>query len=145
MIIVDTNVIMAFLLTRGVTNRIISAHRDVFLTPEHCYGEIWKHREVWNRNKLSDVELKGILDGVRQLFVYPVAEEVYIERMDRAMELIEDPDDAPIIALALAVHNEGVWTYNTKHFLTEKVQSHITVLSTSDVLKRYPVNDGKRA
>jgi len=134
---------MAFLLTRGITNQIISAHRDVFITPEHCYNEIWEHRAVWNKNNLSDGELKEMMEGVQQLFVYPVAEAVYEERMNQAMELIKDPDDAPIVALALAVHNEGVWTYNTKHFLTEKVQSHITVLSTSDVLKKYPIDEEK--
>jgi predicted nucleic acid-binding protein len=139
MIIADSNVIMAFLLTRGITNQIISAHRDVFITPEHCYNEIWEHRDVWNKNNLSDEELKEIMEGVQQLFVYPVAEEVYKERMSLAKELINDPEDAPIVALALSIHNEGVWTYNTKHFLTEKVQSHITVLSTSDVLKKYPL------
>lgn len=143
MIIVDSNVIMAFLLTRGITNQIISAHRDLFITPEHCFNEIWEHRDVWNKNNLSDDELKEIMEGVQQLFVYPVAEEVYKEKMNLAMELINDPDDAPIVALALSIHNEGVWTYNTKHFLTEKVQSHITVMSTSDVLKKYPIKEEK--
>jgi len=39
MIIVDTNVILAFLLTEGITRKIISS-RDVFITPEHCFEEL---------------------------------------------------------------------------------------------------------
>jgi predicted nucleic acid-binding protein len=141
MIIVDTNVIMAFLLTKGITNRIISAHKDVFITPEHCYNEIWEHRDVWNRHNLPDDELNELLLGVRQFFIYPVSEEVYRENMDAATKLIADPDDAPILALALSIHNEGVWTYDTKHFQTENVRSKIRVLGTADVLKICPVDE----
>ena len=141
MIIVDTNVIMAFLLTKGITNRIISAHKDVFITPEHCYNEIWEHRDVWNRHNLPHDELNELLLGIRQFFIYPVSEEVYRERLDVATKLITDPDDAAILALALSIHNEGVWTYDTKHFQTEKVRSKVRVLRTSDVLKMYPVEE----
>lgn len=141
MIIVDTNVIMSFLLTNGITHQLIAAHKDAFITPEYCFEEIWEHKEVWNKKKLPDNELREIINGVRQLFIYPVSEEVYKVKLDEASKLIDDPDDIPIVALALAVHNEGVWTYDTKHFFTEKLQKHIKVLNTSDVIKLYPIQE----
>ena len=143
MIIVDTNVIMAFLLTKGITHQVIAAHKDVFITPEYCFEEIWEHKDVWNKSKLPDNELREIIDDIKELFIYPVSDDVFKDKLNDASKLIEDADDVPIVALALAIHNEGVWTYDTKHFLTEKVQSQITVLSTSDVLKMYPVSDSE--
>jgi predicted nucleic acid-binding protein len=141
MIIVDTNVIMAFLLTRGITHRTIAAHKDVFISPEHCFGEIWEHRDVWNRNNVSDEVLKEILDEVKRLFIYPVPDSVGQPAMAEASGLIDDPDDVPIVALALSVHNEGIWTYDTKHFCTEKLKKRIRVLSTSDVAGMYPAGE----
>ncbi len=141
MIVVDTNVIMSFLLTNGITHQLIAAHKDVFITPEYCFEEIWEHKEVWNKKKLPDNELREIINGIRQLFIYPVSEDVYKVKLDEASKLIDDPDDVPIVALALAVHNEGVWTYDTKHFFTEKLQKHIKVLNTSDVIKLYPIQE----
>ena len=141
MIIVDTNVIMAFLLTKGITHQVIAAHKDVFITPEYCFEEIWEHREVWNKRKLSDTELKEIIDDVKQLFIYPVSDDVFKDKLDSASKLIDDPDDVPIVALALAIHNEGIWTYDTKHFFTDKLQNQIRILSTSDVVKMYPVQE----
>ena len=70
MIIVDTNVIMAFLLTKGITHQVIAAHKDVFITPEYCFEEIWEHKEVWNKRKLSDSELNEIIDDVKWLKGY---------------------------------------------------------------------------
>ena len=61
--------------------------------------------------------------------------------MNEASELIVDVDDVPIVALALAVHNEGVWTYDKKHFHTEKLQSRIKVLTTTEVIKKYPLEE----
>lgn len=139
MIIVDTNVIIAFLLTKGITEKIISQHSGIFISPDHCFKELWEHRKVWNRNNLQDKELKTIMTTVKKLFVYSIPRSVYEEYEKEASGIIDDKDDVPIVALALAVENEGIWTYNTKDFMTEKVQAKVRVLTTSDVLKLYPV------
>ena len=115
MIILDTNVIMAFLLTDGITHQIIEAYKDVFVAPEYCFEEIWEHKDVWNRKKLPENDLRMILDEVKRLFIYSVSEDMYDDKLAEASELINDPDDVPIVALALAIHNEGIWTHD-KHF-----------------------------
>ena len=143
MIIVDTNVIMAFLLTRGITHQIISTHKDVFITPEHCFDEIWEHRDVWNKHGLRDKELVEIIEEIKRLFIYSVSDGVYEEKLQNASKLIKDPDDVPIVALALAIHNEGVWTYDKKHFSSGVLKAKVRVLSTSEVVKIYPVDEGE--
>lgn len=141
MIIVDTNVILAFLLTSGITRRIILGHKDLFIAPEHCFKELWKHRARWNKHNLSDTELSEIIDIVKKYFIFPVEEEVYKGFLAEATKLIEDINDAPVLALALSVENEGVWTYNVKHFDIEKVKARVKVLTTKDVLKMHPLEE----
>jgi predicted nucleic acid-binding protein len=140
MIVVDTNVIIAMLITRGVTEEIISAHPDVFITPEHCYAEAWEHRDVWNRRKLDDEALKEIIEDVERLLVNSIPEGIYEDRLAEAANLTSDPDDVPVVALALAVKNDGIWTYDKKHFSSRALREKVNVLSTSDVLKIYPID-----
>ena len=141
MIIIDTNVLLAFLLTDGITRRIIAENHDVFMSPEHCFEELWEHRFRWNKNKLQDRELIEIVDDVKRLFVMPVFQEVYDPYITDAEKLTDDKDDAPVIALALSIDNEGIWTHNIKHFRQKKFGERIRVLSTKDVLELYPLKE----
>ena len=141
MIVVDTNVIMAFLLTKGITHQIISTHRDAFITPEYCFEEIWEHKDVWNKHDLPENELIDLLEDIKDLLVYSVARDVYKDKESEASELISDPDDVPIVALGLAVHNDGIWTYDKKHFSSEPLKARIRILNTSDVVRMYPIEE----
>ncbi len=49
MIIIDTNVLLAFILTNGITRRIIVENPEVFMSPEYCFDELWEHRDRWNK------------------------------------------------------------------------------------------------
>ena len=141
MIIIDTNVLLSFLLTNGITRRIITENPAVFITPEYCFEELWEHRDRWNKKDLSDSELREIINNVKRLFVMVVSPDVYNAYISEGEELTDDKEDAPIIALALFVDNEGIWTYNTKHFRQEVFGEHIFVLSTKDVIKLYPLKE----
>ena len=70
-----------------------------------------------------------------------ISPEVYNPYIPEAEELTDDKDDSPIIALALSVDNEGIWTYNTKHFRQDIFGERIRVLSTKDVIKLYPLKE----
>ena len=61
MIIVDTNVILSAILTKGITKVVLTANKDVYMTPQSCFDELWKHRDVWNKNNQPDEDLKYIL------------------------------------------------------------------------------------
>ncbi len=81
------------------------------------------------------------MEDIKRLFVMPVSQEVYNSYISEAAELTDDKDDSPVIALALAVDNEGIWTYNIKHFRQEIFGERIRVLSTGDVIELYPFKD----
>jgi predicted nucleic acid-binding protein len=133
--------LLAFLLTDGITRRIIAENPDVFMSPEHCFEELWEHRDRWNKNKLQDSELLEIVNDVKRLFVMAVSPDAYNPYIPEAEELTDDKDDAPVIALALTVENEGIWTYNPKHFRQEIFGERIRVLSTKDVIELYPLKE----
>jgi len=139
MIIIDTNVLLSFLLTNGITRRIIADNPEVFITPEYCFEELWEHRDRWNKKDLPESELLKIVNDVKRLFVKAVPPEVYNLYISEGEKLTDDKEDAPIIALALSVDNEGIWTYNTKHFKQKIFGESIRVLSTKDVIKLYPL------
>ncbi len=44
-----------------------------------------------------------------------------------------DPDDVPVVALALAVDNEGIWTFNTKDFSDPRLLPRLRILGTAEV------------
>jgi len=135
MIIIDTNVLLAFLLTDGITRKIITENPEIFMSPDHCYDELWEHRNRWNNNRLQDNELLEIIADVKRLFVKVIPPEVYNPYVLEAEKLTVDKDDAPVIALALSIDNEGIWTFNTKHFRQKIFRDRIKVLSTKDVIK----------
>ncbi|HMB44687.1 MAG TPA: hypothetical protein VKL21_02585, partial [Candidatus Methanoperedens sp.] len=60
-----TNVLLAFLLTNGITRRIIVENPEVFMSPEYCFDELWEHRDRWNKNHLPDSELIEVVNDVR--------------------------------------------------------------------------------
>ena len=141
MIIIDTNVLLSFLLTNGITRRIIAENPEVFMSPEYCFEELWEHRDRWNKNDLPDSELIEVVNDVKRLFVMAVSPDLYNSYISEGEKLTDDKEDAPIIALALSVDNEGIWTYNTKHFRQEVFGERIRVLSTKDVIKLYPLKE----
>lgn len=137
MIIVDTNVILSALLTEGITKVVLTAHQDVYMTPQSCFDELWKHREVWNENTQPDEEQKYVLSRMKR-YIMIIDKKRYKNKLKKAKELIIDVDDAPLIALALSINNEGIWTYNTKHFNKDKLKGKVKILNIKDVIKMYP-------
>ena len=132
-IIVDTNVIISALMTKGVVRELIVYNPGEYITPDWCYQEVIKHQSVWNKNKLGTMEVESILKDMMNFFVYPIEKEIYQDKIKSAKPLIKDPDDVPVIALAHSVETKGIWTFNTKHFSTKMVRGQIKILTTYDV------------
>ena len=137
MIIVDTNVILSALLTEGITKVVLTAHKDAYMTPQSCFDELWKHREVWNENNQPDEEQKYVLSHMKR-YIIIIDKKTYKNKLKEAKELIIDVDDAPLIALALSIDIEGIWTCNTKHFIKDKLKGIVKILNIKDVIKMYP-------
>ena len=132
-IIVDTNVIVAALIQRGIVRELILRRPGVFMTAEACVREVWENRDDWNRKKVPETLVKEALDLLTDEFVSVVPRSAYKEKEDEAAGLIRDPDDVPVVALALAVDNEGIWTFNTKDFSEPRLLSRSRILGTAEV------------
>ena len=115
-IIVDANVIVAALIQRGIVRQLVLAHPGAFLTPDACVDEVWDNREDWNRRRVPEALVREALDLLTEHFIAVLPRLAYREREEEARTLIRDPDDVPVVALALAVDNRGVWTFNTRDF-----------------------------
>lgn len=134
-VIVDTNIVIAALIKEGIVRRIIAGNPGIWVMPDTCFEEIWEHRDKWNRSNISDDELREILDDFVEDFVILVSDEVYGSKMEMAEKLVNDNDDAPIVALCLAVENDGIWTFNPKHFRKSQATG-IRLLTTRDITDR---------
>jgi len=132
-VIVDTNVLVAALLQAGIVRELILGHPHSFVTPDACVAELWDHREEWNRRGLSEGILGEAIDLLTEYFVSTIPRPAYQEKEGEARSLIRDPDDVPVVALALALDNRGVWTFNTKDFSGPRLLARIRVLTTSEV------------
>ena len=71
-------------------------------------------------------------------YIMTINKKTYNNKLEEAKKLIIDNDDAPLIALALSVDNEGIWTYNTKHFKKDKLEGKVKILNIKDVIRMYP-------
>jgi predicted nucleic acid-binding protein len=120
-VIIDTNVLIAMLIKRGIVRELIINNPGEFITPDWCFEELWEHRNVWNRNELDDNELLNILKELRGYYILVVPKDDYVKFEKDASKIIRDKDDIPILALALAVDNKGIWTFNTKDFKTKEI------------------------
>ncbi len=82
--------------------------------------------------------LRTTLDLMADDFLIVVSRDVYAGKVNEATPLTDDPDDVPVVALALTVDNLGIWTFNTKDFSKPALTSRIAILRTSDVVTLVP-------
>ncbi len=132
-IVVDTNVVIAALIRRGAVRELLLTHPGSFFTPETCVKEVWEHRRVWGRDNASDDEMMEEVLLLAEDVLTVVPEHVYSKRMTEAANLTDDPDDAPVIALALSMDNDGLWTFNTRDFSKARLKEKVRILGTGDV------------
>ncbi len=132
-VILDTNVLVAALVARGIVRDLVIGNPGVFAIPDACMDEVWESRAAWNRRAAPDPELREDLDWFADCVVEVVPRESYRDREEEASRLTPDADDVPVVALALAVENDGIWTFNTRDFGRRELLARVRVLTTADV------------
>lgn len=131
--VVDTNVLIAALIVHGAVREVILRHPASFLTPQACLDELWEHTEVWNRRHATMRILRQAVAALCEDYVAVIPRSVYRGKEPEARLLIDDPDDVPVVSLALAVDNEGIWTFNTRDFRTPRLTARLRVLTTGEI------------
>ena len=131
-LVIDTNRIMAGLLKDSASRRIILHDSFSFYAPDYIETELDKHRSyLVKKAKLSeenfDLLMQILLDNVEL-----VPFEDFSGDYDRAMSIMEtvDENDAPFLAVGLALGTEGIWTED-RHFLHQDL---LNVYSNRDLL-----------
>lgn len=127
-LIIDTNRIIASLIKNSLSRQIFNSPLFEFITPDYTLQELSKYETVIRKKaKLTHEEFDLLLALIfAQITIIP--KEDYQDFLDTAKTFIEDLDDVPFVALALAIKVDGIWTDDT-HFQTNK---HFTVFRTKD-------------
>ena len=132
-LIVDTNRILSSLIKDGRDRKIISSENINFFTLGYVLEETDKHMNyIVKKSGLSEEDINTLLTLFMENISIVSDEKVKL-KIKEAMNTMKDSDskDAPILACALAIPNDGIWTQD-KHF--EK-QNKVKVWHSKDLLK----------
>lgn len=111
-LIVDTNRIIAALIKDSYSRKIILSDKFELITVNFSKQEISKYKDhILQKAKISEQEFeilfKIIFSKIKVL--NDILVEEFMEEAKGIMDKI-DPNDAPFIAGALSIENNGVWS-----------------------------------
>jgi predicted nucleic acid-binding protein len=131
-LVIDTNRIMAGLLKESTSREIILDNRFIFYAPDYIETELFKHREyLMKKAKITESGFDTLLHTLlEQITLVPF--EDFEQEYSRAIRIMEsiDENDAPFLAVGLALGLEGIWTED-RHFLRQDL---IRVFHTGDLV-----------
>ena len=130
-IVVDTNRIIAALVKDSTTRSILFNKNFEFITSDYTIIEIKKHKDELKAKTNLNKEEFGILLALVFEHIMIIPESEYKDFMDEYKNDISDPDDVPILAVAIAVKADGIWAHDP-HF---KKQKRVKVFTNIDLLK----------
>lgn len=128
-IVLDTNIIISALIKPGITREIIIKNSFEFLTPAYTLTEIYKYKGLICEK--SGISFKEFDELIKKLFKYiqVLNPTFYFSYLKEASKLIEDIEDIPFIATALAF-NCPIWS-DDKHF---QKQNSIRIYTTKEII-----------
>jgi len=132
-LVIDTNRIMAGLLRDSTSRKIILHDSFSFYAPDFIETELNKHRLYLLKKAKIPKEDFNLLMQILLNNVKRVPFEDFLDGYDRAMEIMKpvDENDAPFLAVGLALGIEGIWTED-RHFLRQEI---LKVYSTGDLIE----------
>ncbi|MBS3140591.1 putative toxin-antitoxin system toxin component, PIN family [Candidatus Woesearchaeota archaeon] len=131
-LVIDTNRIIAALITNSASRKIIKNIDYQFIAPDYSLEEIRKYKdEICKKSELDEEEFAVLLDLIFNN-IKIISKLDYIDFIAEAEELIKirDIKDAPFLALAIAEKADEIWSED-KDFL---VQNRIKIYTTEDLL-----------
>jgi predicted nucleic acid-binding protein len=128
-VIVDANVLFALMKPSSTASRIFELGLE-FEAPEFVKIELKKHEgECRTKSGLSKLGFEKrkdvVFSNIRFVAVYE-----YKRFLKKALSIVDDVDDVPYIALALAMR-KPVWSNDSDL----KKQDEVVVLTTEEVIK----------
>ncbi len=125
--VVDANVLFAALIRDNHTRHILLASTWRFYVPEFVFSEVYKYLDVLaEKTQRSTQEVRELLEElllVAEITVVPAPE--FSECLERAEQVSPDIDDAPYLALAMAL-NCDIWSNDKELKQQDAVQIYAT-------------------
>jgi len=125
-IMLDANIILSALMKNGITRKILLSKEIEFYTIQYTLEEVLKYNALIKRKSgLNDHELTIILDTIfENIKIIPIKNVK--SNFKKAFEVMKniDPKDAPILAGAMSIPNDGLWT-NDEHLKQQKLNKTI--------------------
>lgn len=135
-LVLDNNSLFSIMNPESASAYLFASIRANFIAPEFIKSELEEHKEeCLTKSKLSGQEFEMRQGDVEESIKFFEAVE-YEDFLEKAEELIQDPDDIDFFALALST-NSAIWS-NDPHL---KQQSLVKVYTTKDLLKMFLNNE----
>jgi len=136
-LVVDSNILFAALIRKGLTSRLILSERVELYAPERLFDEFEKYREyILSKTHRSEEDFErflSILEG--RIEIIPRCEfESWLKEAKRVCKL----DDFPFVALAKALEC-AIWSNDRELKKFSEKTKYVEVLSTKEVLERLRV------
>lgn len=130
-IIVDTNRLISALLKDGLTREIITSNNFDFYTLDYVLKELNKYETyILKKANMTKRDFDLLFDLVMENTSI-ISDNKIKTHMKQAIDIMKDIDinDSPILACALSIPNEGIWTED-KDF---DKQNKVTIWKTKDL------------
>jgi len=130
MLVIDNNVLFALMKPDSSASKIFHSLNKKLLAPEHIKKEFKKHeKECMLKSNLGKQEFEKRLTEVeaRVIFYGPLE---YSRSFNDALAVVDDPDDAHYLALALSL-GASIWS-NDAHFRKQRL---VGVYTTRDMVE----------
>lgn len=132
-LVVDANFVIAAFMRDSTVRRLLLLGGHDLHAPAYLFEEIEAHfHELQPRSGLSPEALRDVL-GVLRGHLHEHDPSEYADRLADAQAILAggDSDDAPYVALALALKADGVWSED-RRFATRQ---GVRVYRTAELLK----------
>lgn len=125
-LIVDTNVLIPFIITDGITRRLILEEQFELYTVSEALLEIWESKDEWNRRKMSDQVITKLIElMLTRITIIP--DKDFKNSIKEAYSIMRGihANDTPFLAAAIHL-NSPIWS-NDVHFKKQnKVRTYTT-------------------
>jgi len=129
-IVIDANIVIAALIKKSKTSKLIFNKKLILITPDFLFLELLKHKNlIMKKTKRDEESLKEIILDLNELII-TVPEEEIISFYKKAQRICPDPDDIHYFALALKLNNP-IWSNDKKL----KEQEEVEVYNTEEIIR----------
>ena len=121
----DTNIILSALIKSGSSRKIISSQNMEFYTLDYVMEEINKYMDyIVEKSDMEKEEIETLLAFFMENIVV-VSDEKIKSQIEEAKKIMKDFDikNAPILACAMAIKNDGIWSEDEHFHMQKKVKA----------------------